>query len=172
MSRPQPDDGPRRTDQQREQQWRLSSGADVDEALHAAERLLAAAKDRHRHAQNTTFAIWSGVAGAMLSFAASLYFLPLLLDSRGLATVGAWASLAVTASIVLVLLRELWGQRRRASFDHSLMLAHHIASMINEAVNDVADREGWSYLRLQTIKLRLSAFPLSDSPAEHFRRAR
>jgi hypothetical protein len=35
--------------------------------------------------------------------------------------------------------------------------------MVNAALVDVSEREGWSYLRLETAKIRLSAFPLLEA---------
>ncbi len=148
----------------RAEHWKLSSGEDLEIALRAAEDLLHRAEDTRRHEQNRGLGIWSLMVGTVLSlFASLLWVVDLLLvgDSWSRVLVAAVGTV-VGVLVLLVLVRALILQRRRIFFDYQLRLASQISGMVNEAVVDVAEREGWSYLRLQTTKLRLSAFPLLD----------
>jgi len=87
-------------------------------------------------------------------------------DSGG--RIGATLLPALVGGFTLVLLvRALILQRRRMQMDYNLRLATRLSSLIDEALTDVAEREEWSYLRLEATRLRLSAFPLVDERDEH-----
>lgn len=144
----------RRTDRVRLRKWRLSEGDDLENALHAAERLLAEAEERRRHEQNRTFAIVSIMVGVVLSLTASLI---------AIRYVFAFVPVVASVLILALLVRALIVQRRRVALDYTLRLACQLASMIGESYLDVADREAWSYLRREATKLRLAAFPMYDS---------
>lgn len=158
-----------RSSHDRARAWRLSDGDDLEQALRAAERLLQQAEERHRHEQNRGFAIVSLLVAVGLSLVASLLVVVQVIQFRSssaevpVATGGAIA----TGVALFLLLRAVLNQRRRIAHDYTLRLATQLASMITEALVDVAERERWSYLHLQATKLRLSAFPMFD-PSKEF----
>jgi hypothetical protein len=157
-----PEQFSQRLDRERRSAWKLSTGDDLESALRAAERLLQQAEDRRRHEQNRTFALLSGIAGTTLSLFGSLVVVVEFAsfgssEARALTALLSFLSAAVVISLMV---RSLAIQRRRIAFDFTLTLAAQISAMVAEALVDVADREVWSYLRLQATKLRLSAFPL------------
>ena len=104
------------------------------------------------------------MAGTALSVFASLFWVVDIATFGGGLTRIYAASLSLLAGLFVmsVLVRAIVRERRQGSFDYQWRLATQIASMVNEALVDVAERENWSYLRLETTKLRLSAFPQSD----------
>jgi hypothetical protein len=142
--------------------WKLSTGEDLENALRAAERLLAQAEERRRHEQNRTYAILSTMVAATLSLFASIFAATEFLAGGYVRAQQSAAFLTVLAvfAVLMLSIRALLRQRRQIDFDFTLRLAVELASMINEALLDVAEREKWSYLRLQATKLRLSGFPL------------
>ncbi len=129
---------------------RRATGDDVERALGAAEKLLAEGLDESRHLQN-------------LRFAAVSFFIVTIVSLGGLA-VGFFyeARLILAFAFVLglpvafVLLRLAV----RPSYRESTEIAAHVASMVGEVITDVAVDEDWSELRLETTRLRLSAFPI------------
>jgi Flp pilus assembly protein TadB len=142
------------TSHARVRKWRLSDGDDLENALHAAERLLAEAEERRRHEQNRTFATVSIIVGVILSLAASLIAVP--------AYIFGLIPVVIGGAILVLLFRELLRQRQRMAHDFTLRLASQLAAMIGETYLELADREEWSYLRREATKLRLAAFPLYD----------
>lgn len=149
--------------------WRLSTGDDLEGALRAAERLLQQAEERRRHEDNRLFAIGSILVGVGLSFIAS--FISLF----RYANLALALSTVITAGLLLGLLRWLMVQRRRNPADQVLDLATQLSSMAGEVLLDVAERERWSFVRIEATKLRLAAFPLPEAPGikrGHGRRAR
>jgi cation transport ATPase len=162
-----PHESARRNRRDRAEAWRLSTSEDLESTLKAAERLLRQAEERSRHEQNRTGAILSVMAATVLSlFAGILLAVQLLM--YGSITQAFAAIISVVAAIVVLgfSIRALLIQRQRVTLDFTLHLATQMSSMVSEALLDVADREKWSYLRLQSTKLRLSAFPLLDSPLD------
>jgi hypothetical protein len=159
------EDQPRR--QQRRNRgtaWRLSTSADLENALTAAERLLHGAEERRRHEQNITYAIVSIIVITLLSLAASLVVV-VEVASFG-QTTRFWAaaiSFIVAGVILLCLFIALQRHRTSIGSQFILRLAVQAASLVTAALVDVAEREEWSYLRLEATKLRLSAFPLLES---------
>lgn len=163
---------PRNGRRDRAEAWRLSTGDDIETALRAAERLLQQAEDRRRHEQNVRIGILSIAIVTFLSLIASILVTVQALEfghtviEVGAAVVGVVITICVLAGLAAAIVR----QRRRVAFDYAHRLATQLSSMITEAVVDVAERERWSYLRLQSTRLRLSAFPLFDPAREYYNR--
>ena len=152
--------------------WNLSSGEDLEHALRAAERMLQQSEARRRHEQNRTFALVSIVLGTTLSLVASLVVI-IQFVTFGTATAKvATALIPALASFLVVasLLRALIKQIKKAGLDYLLDIAMQLSGMIDEALIDVAEREEWSYMRIQATKLRLSAFPLREDRRYHTRK--
>jgi uncharacterized membrane protein required for colicin V production len=155
----EPRPGPRRD---RATVWRLGSGEDLEHALRAAERLLSEAETRHRHQQSITHGLLSIVAGLVLSLIASLVIFSQYFEygngntSRAAAS---FVSALATFAVLTVSVRALIRYRQRAELDYTIHLSVQMATMIDEAFVDIAEREQWSYLRVEATKLRLSAFP-------------
>ncbi len=172
MNSPHGDDRPQGQRHDRVKAWRLSSGDDLEVALRAAERLLQQAEERHRHEQNRGFALLSLLVAVGLSLVASLLIVVQVIQFRSSSAEVpvATGGVMVAAAGLLLLLRTLLNQRSRIRHDYTLRLATRLASMISESLVDVADRERWSYLRLQATKLRLSAFPMFDPSKEYYER--
>jgi hypothetical protein len=130
-----------------------TTGEDVDRALKVAEFLMSEGHHESRHLQN-------------LRFGAVSFLIITLLSIGGLA-VGfiryEAAALLVVAFLVggpaLVALLRLAVRPTRAT---STIIAAEIAAMIGELLTEVAGREQWSHLRLESTRLRLSRFPLVD----------
>jgi hypothetical protein len=145
-----------------ESTWRLTDGDDLEDALRAAERLLAQAEERHRHGQNITIAYLSLIIGVAISFLATITFL----DSY---------RVLISAPLILAILvgsvSALYKQRQRMIMDYTLQIATQLASMVDEVLVDVAEREEWSHVRTDATKLRLSVFPVyRPSGRPHARR--
>jgi hypothetical protein len=138
--------------------WRLSTSEDFELVLQAAERLLRQAEERKRHEDNKAFTLVSILIGVSLSFIASFVTLFRFVNL-------AYVIPAIAAAIIMVLLGvALVNQRRRDPAGYVLRLATQLASMASEVLLDVAERERWSYVRLEAAKLRLSAFPILNVP--------
>ncbi|MEU1587820.1 hypothetical protein [Micromonospora sp. NPDC005710] len=135
----------------------MSSGDDLEGALRAAERLLVQAEERHRHGQNLTTAILSIMVGTALSFIASLAFFGF--GAGGVSTIVGFLTAITTVGVLIITLRALMRQRQRMNLDYTLRIATQLSSMVDEALVDVAEREEWSYLRIDATKLRLAVFP-------------
>jgi len=150
----------------RVERWKLASGDDLERALRAAEHLLAQAEERRRHEENRSFALTSVVIGVVLSLAASLVAVVKVFsfESVGGTVLATVFSILLSSVILTMSLRALLRQRHNNEGGHTLRLATEIAALVGEAMVDVADREKWSYLRLEATKMRLSAFPLLDRP--------
>jgi hypothetical protein len=137
------------------------TGEDVEFALQAAERLLAGAERSRRRESLTSLC---GIIATVLIAASSALMAALLSDHVGttafkiLVGIAAYAFL-ITVPICWVLVRR--ARRRYRSAYSRLSLAQDIAAMLGEVVSSVAEREHWSYVRLEATKLRLSAFPSS-----------
>ncbi|OBK03150.1 hypothetical protein [Mycobacterium sp. 1245852.3] len=136
----------------------LSDGKDLEKALEAAEFMLAAAEERHRHEQNRTFTIWSFIIAVIVTLVASLFAI-----HSFYALTYAVLPLTLSASVLAALFALLRRQLQRGEFDLRLRLATRLAAMINETYLEVAEREQWSYLRREATKIRLSAFPLEPN---------
>jgi hypothetical protein len=142
--------------------WRISTGVDVEDALRAGERLLAQAEERHRHGQNVTIGLYSIMVGTGLSFVASIVISFRVLSfgyGNAEATV-AIVTAAATLAILLATARALFIQRQRMYTDYTLRIATELAAIVDEVLVEVAERERWSHLRIETTKLRLSVFPV------------
>lgn len=135
--------------------WRLSTGEDLEQALTAAERLFAESSSEARHLEDRSFNFASLAVVVFLSLAASLF----AIFDWGSAPVAALAISAMSALLSLTLLKYA-ANRRRLKDVTTLNIASDIASLVSESVAEVADREKWSELRVQTFRLRLSAFPM------------
>ena len=150
--------------ERRSSQWRLGTGEDVDRALWAAEHLLARAIERRRHEQNRRFGLLSGIGATTLTmFFLILSFVDFVqFSSNSVRVVVATISILAGSAIIGSMLWGLMAQRRRLYRDDAGLMAAELASIINSVLFDVADREEWSYFRLETTKLRLAAFPLPE----------
>lgn len=140
---------------ERATRWRLSTGEDLERALTAAERLLAESGAEARHLQDRSFNFASLAVVVFLSLAASLY----AIFDFGSAPIAATAVASMFALLVMTLLKYA-ANRRRLREVTTLNIASDIASLVSESVAEVAERERWSELREQTLRLRLSAFPM------------
>ncbi|MBQ0853392.1 hypothetical protein J8N05_35080 [Streptomyces sp. BH-SS-21] len=166
MNRRQGDGAARRVGDSRAARWNLSDGEELERALRSAEHLLAQAEERKRHENNRTFATLSVIAGTVFSLAASLVAVAELITfsntgSRVFATI---TPVVVSVSVIVTSVISLLRDRRELEDEYPMRLATQIASMVAETMLDVAEREDWSYFRLEVTKLRLSAFPLIDRP--------
>jgi hypothetical protein len=163
--RPRPEGRARKRPQRnRESEWKLSTGDDLENALRAAERLLHEAEERRRHEQNITYAIVSVIVATLLSLAASLVVVVEVVSfGQGARFLAATLSFIVAGAIFIYLFISLQRHRSSIGSDFILRLAVQASSMVNAALVDVSEREGWSYLRLETAKIRLSAFPLLEA---------
>lgn len=142
---------PRRFGPSHATRWHLSTTEDVERALSAAERLLRQGEERRRHLQNRTFAMLSLIFGLSLSLFASLLASSLAASA---------ATLMIGTGVLAFALRELLRLRQIAKYDRTLQLATELAAIAREAFLEVAEREHWSYVRVESTKLRLSAFPI------------
>ena len=160
MQPERPGDSRGRRRRGRQEAWRLATGQDIEEALRAAERLLMQAEERRRHEQNLMLAIISAIVATTLSLIAALVVVVQL--SSIAALFGGGLSFFAAFVVLVYWIRLL--QRHRANIASEFMLRLSVkgSSMVNAALIDVAERESWSYLRLESAKLRLSAFPLLD----------
>lgn len=136
-----------------------STGDDIESALAAAERLLTQAREDARHAQNVQFAAMSLLILSLVSLAGVVIA---IIESASSASVLAIASLfAIGAPASLYLL-----QMARAASNQrdslNLEIATEIALMVGDIFLDVAQREKWSVMRRESVRLRLSAFPLGS----------
>jgi hypothetical protein len=156
----------------RAEAWKLSDGADIEYALGAAEYLLWQAEERRRHEQNVRVGIWTTLAFVSLSLGSSVFALiqVVVFNHDAPEILAALAGVIVTSAVMVIIWRSLRRQQRRISLDYTLRIATQLSAMINEALVDVAEREKWSYLRLQATKLRLSAFPLHDPSGKRYYR--
>ena len=155
---------PRRKRSDATSAWNIGNGEDLELALRAAERLLSYAEERMRHEQNRTFAIISVITGTTLSLIASLIAVFEFANYGSLSRVSLGALITSIGSFVILafMVRALYVHRRRATLDRTLQIAAQLSSIVSEALITIAERENWSYLRLQSTKLRLSVFPLID----------
>lgn len=146
--------------------WNLGTGEELEVALRAAERLLVQAGEQRRHEHNRRFTIISIIIGTILSLFASLVAVVEVssFSSSGMRVTVTVFPVLAAAVILGISIVSLVKERSGSSLDPTLRLAVQIASMVGEAMVDVADREGWSYLRVESTKLRLAAFPLLDRP--------
>lgn len=140
-----------------------TTGQELEIALDAAERLLAQGQEDTRHAQNIRFA---AVSLSLLTVASMAGIVIAIVES---ARVGGLIAIAVLVSAAgpaaLYLLRLLHEVDRGGQSLH-LDIALEIAGMVREVFLDVAEREGWSRVRVESTRLRLSAFPLRPHSAE------
>jgi hypothetical protein len=103
----------------------------------------------------------SVIAGLVLSFIASVVVFSQVFGYNVHIPQAAtsFVSALATLPVLILTIRALIRERQRAELDYTIHLAVKMASMIDEALVDIADREKWSYLRIEATKLRLSAFP-------------
>lgn len=135
-----------------------ATGNDVERALGAAEKLLAEGADESRHLQTLRFAAVSFLIVTLLSIGGlAIGFV----RSQALALLGVAFGLGIPAAVLLLRL----ALRRTRS--QSTELASEIAAMVGEVITDVAAREAWSQLRIDSCRLRLSAFPIVDRRPSH-----
>jgi hypothetical protein len=140
-----------------------TSGEDIECALAAAERWLAQAQDEVRHSRNLEIGLFTAFAIAV----ASLLGFGIALDnssSHSYGMVGALSAILVVSSSVTgaFIMRQLYLSRRSSQFSYRRRVATELATMVEAAYLEVSEREHWSYLRLNTTKLRLEAFPLGE----------
>lgn len=143
--------------------WDIS-GDDLEIALYSAERMLAQAEDRRRYEQNRVVGLTSLLLFILLSMFASIFGAvqsALYFDTASVVATGGTA--AVTAILSSIILRSITVRRRRTRRDVQLYLAARLGRMVSDVLLDVAARERWSYFRVETCKLRLSAFPLIET---------
>jgi hypothetical protein len=139
----------------------LIRGEDIELALRAAEGLAAEADLAER--QDNMAGTLAIVATAVILSAAVLTA-GLLSDHVG--TVSFKVFVAIAAFILLGAFAAscrwiLRTHNRRKSPDLRLRLALDIVGIVREVILVVAERENWSYIRLEATKLRISAFPLA-----------
>lgn len=144
----------------RQAEQQALQGEDLELALRAAERL--AAEAGLAGEQESLSRIWAVVATAVILSATALSA-GLLGDHVG--TFGFRVCLVIATCGLLGALAACWwlilrARYRRKSLYFRLNLAQGIVGMLREVVLDVAERENWSYIRLETTNLRISAFPL------------
>lgn len=132
-----------------------ATGDELELALRAAEQMLVAADERHRHAQNRAAAAISILISMALVTAGTAYSIGF---TGGY--IGAILTLVVSALVSFVTLGALVRDRQRHLADNTLRLATEIATLVGDVMAEIARREGWSYLRRESTMLRLSAFPL------------
>lgn len=141
--------------------WNLASSTDIDRALRAAEGLLGQAQEATRHEQNIRLTLFSLLGATVISLIGSLT----VVFSRGFHSLGYFLTVlstlglgAATIVIALTLRRRLilFTTRR----DYRLSIACDIAHLVDDVYIEVGEEEKWSYLHLESIRLRLSAFPL------------
>ncbi|GAA0353747.1 hypothetical protein [Micropruina glycogenica] len=143
--------------------WKLATGEDLEHALRAAERLLAQAEGRQQHAQNRSFAIVSLIVGAALSMLASMFLVVQFMYREADFQYTALAipfTLLPAVGVLLYWFRLFLAHKRQTEEDATVELAAELASLVGEVMNDVAQREAWSYMRIKATQLRLSAFPM------------
>ena len=139
-----------------------ASGTELESALVAAEHLLSRGQEDTRHAQNVRLAT---VSLSLLTVASMAGIIIAIVES---AQTGGFIALAVLVSAALPvcayllhLMQDAGGSR--ASFHREVAI--DIAGMVREVFLDVAEREEWSRVRIETTRLRLSAFPLRTRDA-------
>ncbi|MFC8671439.1 hypothetical protein ACFUEN_02050 [Streptomyces griseorubiginosus] len=144
----------------------LPTGNDLEWALRAAEQLLARAEERRRHEHNRFFAVVSVMAGTIISLFASLVAVVevITFSNAAMRIVVTTFPVAVSSVVLLLSARALRRYQQEGELDMTMRLATQISSMVGDAMLDVAAAENWSYLRVEAMKLRLSAFPLVDRP--------
>jgi hypothetical protein len=135
------------------------TGEDIEFALRAAEGLAAEADVAER--QDKMARVWASMATAVI-LSASALTAGLLSDRVG--TVGFRVLVAIATFILLGGLAAGWWwilgtHYKRQSSYLRLSLAVDIVGIVREVMLEVAERERWSYIRLQATKLRISAFP-------------
>jgi hypothetical protein len=132
----------------------------VEFTLAAAERLLAqAAEDASRLAR-------ARVVASALIFAAACVVVGFVALAPKPGALREFVALAVVVVLAVPLVLGLWrlaATTGRAFDPQKLRLATDLAALVSAVYLDVAEREQWSYVRLQATKLRLSTFPLSAS---------
>ena len=136
------------------------TGADIEMALRAADGLIA--EDRLLRRQEALTRLYASIAIALI-LAASSITEALLSEHLGTTAFKVFVGIA-TFAILATLPTSLWVLRTRnrsRSAYLRLGVAQDITAMLDEVVLSVAEREHWSYVRLEATKLRLSAFPLS-----------
>ena len=144
----------------------LITGEDIEFALRAAENLASEADLAVR--QDKIARVWASMATVVILSASALTG-GLLSDRIG--TIGFRVFAAIAAFILLGGLAACWWwilrtHNRRNSPYLRLSLASDIVGIVREVMLEVAERERWSYIRLEATKLRVSAFP----PAVSFSR--
>lgn len=144
----------------------VTNGDDIECALATAERWLAREQDELQYSRNLEIGLLTAFAVAiasLLGFGIALYNS----GSHSYGAVGALAViLAVSSSVTgAFVMRQLYLYRRSSQSSYRRRAATELATMIEAAYLEVSERERWSYLRLNTTKLRLAAFPLAkDAP--------
>jgi hypothetical protein len=135
------------------------TGEDIEFALRAAEGLAAEADLAER--QDRIARVWVGMATVVILSASAL---TAGLLSGHVGTVGFRVFVSIATFILLGGLSAGWWwilgthSRGRSSYLR-LSLAVDIVGIVREVMLEVAERERWSYVRLQATKLRVSAFP-------------
>jgi hypothetical protein len=141
-------------------EWRVpATGEDIDAALVVAERLLARGLDDLRHAQSIGFAALSLLLVTVMAMAGILIA---VVESANVGVALAIGVLVAFGVITSSYLLRLAVQARRDAESVSLHIAVDLSAMIGEVLIDVSQREGWSHVRTESTKLRLSAFPLGQ----------
>jgi hypothetical protein len=134
-----------------------ASGAELETALTAAERLLLQGQEDKRHAQNVRFAAVSLFLLTVASLAGIIIAVVESARTGGLIALVVLCGAALPVLFYMLrLLRESGGRESSVHVD----VAIEIASMVREVFLEVAAREQWSRMRIESTRLRLSVFPL------------
>ena len=134
-----------------------ASGAELETALTAAERLLLQGQEDKRHAQNVRFAAVSLLLLTVASLAGIIIAVVESARTGGLIALLVLCGAAFPVSVYLLrLLRESGDTESSVHVE----VAIEIAGMVREVFLEVAAREQWSRMRTESTRLRLSAFPL------------
>lgn len=136
------------------------TGEDIEFALQAAEGLLAEVELARR--QESLTRLGASIACAFM-VASSALTGALLFDHHS--NIGFIVLVSAATAVFLAMLPAIWywvqlTRRRSRSSYLRLGIAKDIAEMLGQVVTSVAEREKWSYVRLEATKLRLSVFPL------------
>jgi len=134
-----------------------ASGAEIEEALTAAERLLVQAREDARHAQNVQFAAISLLVLSLVSIGGVVIA---IIESASPLAILAFASLCALGIPAAVYLMQIARSVSRDRDTLALQIAVEIATMIGDVFLDVAADESWSMVRVESVRLRLSVFPL------------
>jgi len=136
-----------------------ASGEELEIALKAAEQLLAQGEEARRHAQNVRLA---AVSLFLLTIASVAGIVIAIVESARTGGIIGLGFLLCAATPVLAYLLRLMNDVDSSAAALHRDAATDIAGMVREVFLDVAERERWSRVRLESTRIRLAAFPLRE----------